>query len=227
MIKIKKFGFTLSEVLIALTILGVIAALALPGLIKNVNDKSMYSLLQGTMNNMADAVQQELINSSATNIKDTRMWNNPRAFLRDSFDVKLECNNGYDTPCHAKQYYNFNGGKVGAGTGAPALLKNGVAVDLMTTSAGDIIISVDVNGRKDPNIVGVDYFYAGISGKTDLDKGLRMGAVGGILQDGIDDDPLTISNARLKQLCVQGWGTPCYYLLERSGFDPNYLRRSY
>ena len=46
MIKIKKDGFTLSEVLITLTIVGVLALLIVPGLIKDVNNKAMMSLLQ-------------------------------------------------------------------------------------------------------------------------------------------------------------------------------------
>lgn len=81
MIKIKKDGFTLSEVLITLTIVGVLALLIVPGLIKDVNNKAMMSLLQGTVTNINDIVQTELVNTRARKLSDTDIYNNPRKFL--------------------------------------------------------------------------------------------------------------------------------------------------
>ena len=56
MIKIKS-GFTLSEVLITLTVVGVLAALVIPGLIKDTTNRAMISSLQGTVGNITNAVQ--------------------------------------------------------------------------------------------------------------------------------------------------------------------------
>ncbi len=231
MIKIKKNGFTLSEVLITLAIVGALAALVLPGLIKNTQSKAMISLLQGTISNLNDAVQNELVRSRSSNITDTLMYTNPQKFLTDSFDVKTVCATGENTPCRGPQNYrNLSGGTSGVGRLHPVLLKNGVSIDLMPGSENDdnsILVSIDINGGKEPNVVGVDLFYLFISGKTDVANGLHMGDVRGFLQKGIGDDALTVSNARLKEACIAGWGSPCYLLLERSGFDPDYLNKDY
>ena len=61
MIKIKRNGFTLPEVLITLTIVGALAALVLPGVIKNAQMRANMALLQSTVVNLSDVVQQELI----------------------------------------------------------------------------------------------------------------------------------------------------------------------
>lgn len=231
MIKIKKYGFTLPEVLITLAIVGALAALVLPGLIKDTQAKAMMSLLQGTVGNLNDAVQTELTRSGATNIKDTLMYSNPKKFLTDSFDVKTECTANANTVCSGPQSYrNLSGGTSGVGKNVPVLLKNGVAIDLIPDCENDdnsILVSIDLNGGKEPNIVGVDLFYLFISGKTDIDNGVHMGDVRGFLQKGIGQDALTVDNATLKTKCISGWGSPCYLLVERSGFDPNYLDNDY
>ena len=61
MIKNKKYGFTLSETLITLTIVGVIAILVVPGLIKDMTDKSRMTLLQGAISNINSMVQNEMV----------------------------------------------------------------------------------------------------------------------------------------------------------------------
>ena len=53
MIKIKKDGFTLSEVLITLAVVGTLAVMVLPGLIKDANNKAMVTLLQSTLSNIS------------------------------------------------------------------------------------------------------------------------------------------------------------------------------
>ena len=80
MIKIKYNGFTLPEVLITLTVVGALAALVLPGLIKDLNNKANMALLQGTVANISDTVQQEILQKNAKNIWDTDVYNNPSRF---------------------------------------------------------------------------------------------------------------------------------------------------
>lgn len=227
MIKIKKDAFTLSEVLITLAIVGTLALLVVPGLVRDVNNKAMMALLQGTVVNLNDAIQSELINSRATNIKDTLMWTNPKKFLRDNFDIAQECSAAPNTPCHGPVLYgDLDGGTSSTAINIPVLLKNGVAIDLInnTTADNNILVLLDLNGGKEPNIVGVDLYYLFISGTTDLDNGTRMGDLRGLLQNGIGKDPHTVTNEELKTLCKSGWGSPCYMLVERSGFDHNYWK---
>lgn len=226
MIKIKKDAFTLSEVLITLAIVGTLALLVVPGLVRDVSNKAMMALLQGTIVNLNDAIQAELISSRATDIKDTLMWTNPKKFLRDNFDIARECSATFNSPCHGPAIYGtLNGGTSGTAINIPVLLKNGVAIDLINTTAdNNIMVLLDLNGGKEPNIVGVDLYYLFISGTTNLDKGIRMGDLRGLLQEGIGKDPHTVTNEELKALCKSGWGSPCYMLVERSGFDHNYWK---
>ena len=63
MIKIKKDGFTLSEVLITLAVVGTLAVMVLPGLIKDANNKAMVTLLQSTLSNISSAIQTEVVNT--------------------------------------------------------------------------------------------------------------------------------------------------------------------
>lgn len=230
MIKIKKNGFTLPEVLITLAIVGTLAALVLPGLIKDTQAKAMMALLKGTVGSLNDAVQTELTRSGASNIKDTLMYTNPEKFLTDSMDVKTECS-ATSTVCGQRMYRTMAGGTNGINRNKPVMLKNGVSIDLLPGAENTndhILVIIDLNGNKDPNIIGVDLFYLWIMGKTDNTKGVHMGDVRGFLQeDAMQLDSLTVDNATLKNKCIIGAGSPCYLLVERSGFDPNYLDNDY
>ena len=60
MIKIKHKAFTLSEVLITLAVVGTLAALVVPGLIKDYNSKANMAMLQNMVANLQSAVQTEI-----------------------------------------------------------------------------------------------------------------------------------------------------------------------
>ena len=57
-LKNKKKGFTLSEVLIALTIIGVVAALTVPALIQRTQKQEYVSALQKAYSTLSQATQQ-------------------------------------------------------------------------------------------------------------------------------------------------------------------------
>jgi prepilin-type N-terminal cleavage/methylation domain-containing protein len=62
----KKTGFTLAEVLITLGIIGVVAALVMPGLIQDWREKS-YSTAKDVFNNrLEEATRQMNINEALT-----------------------------------------------------------------------------------------------------------------------------------------------------------------
>lgn len=218
MIKIKHDGFTLPEVLITLTIVGALAALVLPGLIKDMNNKANMALLQSTVANFSDAVQQELIKKNAKSIDDTDIYNDPAKFLTTHFDTARTTNvfqtldtegNNVDV-----QYKSVNGeSKGGPHPQGQAILTNGVFIGI-APNINSIII--DLNGPEPPNIIGVDYFTLEIVKTSDATNGLRMGDVGAFRYDDQTND-------QLKTDCKDGETNKCYTLVERSGFDPNYL----
>ncbi len=82
MIKIKKDGFTLSEVLITLAVVGTLAVMVIPGLIKDASNKAMVALLQSTISNISSAIQTEVVNTRTSNLDDTDIVKDPEAFLK-------------------------------------------------------------------------------------------------------------------------------------------------
>ena len=66
LIKVKKWGFTLAEVLITLGIIGVVAAITIPALLTNLNNRHTesilredYSILQQMMTSANDTTVRE------------------------------------------------------------------------------------------------------------------------------------------------------------------------
>ena len=54
----KKYGFTLTEILIALAIIGVVSALTLPGLMTSYQEKTFVTQLQTVYNLLTNAAAQ-------------------------------------------------------------------------------------------------------------------------------------------------------------------------
>lgn len=226
MIKIKKGGFTLSEVLITLSIVGIIAALVVPGVIKDINNKAMMALLQGTISNIDDVVQNELVRTRAVKLSDTDIFNNAQKFLKN-FDISKSKGTGQPIFYPTGGYKNFQGvSKSGMGAGtynASAVLKNGVGIAILTprqanskqfTGRQSALITIDLNGSKEPNISGVDLFELELSDESNLDLGIHAG------------DNLEFSNDinENKTGCLtEGWPYACYSFASLSGFNPNYL----
>ena len=66
----KKQGFTLAEVLITLGIIGVVAAITLPGLNSNVNNRRIGPTLAKAINNLENANRMALVENGAVNLND-------------------------------------------------------------------------------------------------------------------------------------------------------------
>lgn len=228
MIKIKKGAFTLSEVLITLAVVGVLAALVVPGLIRESANKASITLLQSTVTNLNDAVQKELVRSRASRIEDTNIWNDPVQFFKDTLEIKQECTGAPPNACYAaaNTYKNLNGttGNLSYSTNA-VLLANGVTLDVMKDKKSDynnkqIPVGIDLNGSQDPNLTGVDRHMVCIAIENDETAGLHIGDVGGCLKNGLSPSS---SKSSLITACKNGAPDACYFVLESSGFDYHYL----
>ena len=223
MIKNKKLGFTLSETLITLTIVGVVAVLVLPGLIKDSTDKARIALLQSTISSIDTAIQQEITRTGARDLKSTKL-KNPSEFLNklDTAEVK----NNTDAYKHSKKIKTINGEEkddtyASSEAVGSAKLKNGASV-YMLRDASIYRLFIDVNGNKEPNIIGIDIF-------SDIDI-FPFSSTGGTGTNFIQYHIGDIGNchsfsdtALTKDTCKNGNGGVCYCLLEQSGFDPHYL----
>lgn len=206
----KKHGFTLTEVLITLFVIGVLAAIIIPSFLKNVYAKSRISTLTSVVKDLQTAVQKEIIENRATEIADTNILSNPDEFFSEHFELAND-----NTQAFAPSYRFVNGSSA---NDLPALtstylLKNGVGIGILPDAA---LFAIDVNGADKPNIVGADYFVVYVARSDDNESGVHMGDVGAL-----EDDSYTC-NEMLTD-CRTYNPVNCYRALELSGFKPTYL----
>lgn len=71
----KKFGFTLTEVLITLSIIGVIAALTTPALFNNSRNEANAAKLAVTVSNLENAFATAIATEGVPDLFHTEMWN--------------------------------------------------------------------------------------------------------------------------------------------------------
>ena len=214
----KRFAFTLAELLIALTIVGVVAVLTVPSVTKNIYTKSNIVKLEATMKILNDAIKTMMIEERVTNIEDSSLSysdGNSEEFFTKYLKITKQCDEDiYE--CFAPSY-KYIGSDDESGivtvtvTGDDALLPNGAAVQFR---ANYPIFFIDVNGPEPPNVVGRDFFTARVTSD---------GIVGtaSTLSDG-EDEPET--DAELVEAChsSNNYGADCLYLLERHGWVMDY-----
>lgn len=158
----KKRGFTLAEVLLTLGIVGIVAALTIPHLVKNTNNmefavayKKIYSDLQNAQmqiinddgkitvdNNLTDKLTQYMKFSATCKWPDSPADRNTRGCWYDNSIAQNRCPACFNYAQTYAPNYNSNGG----------VLQNGMLVSIFPPSG----MWVDVNGYKGPNREGED-----------------------------------------------------------------------
>lgn len=223
MSKIKLTGFTLSETLITLTIVGIVAILVVPGFIKGAADKSRMTLLHNTISNINNAVQNEMVRSGESDATKTRICTDTKGFLK-TLDYALIGDAFSELPCLPIE----QGSQLKLITCAPKnsiRLKNGVSVGIQCDE-DNILVGIDTNQRtaidnnKKPHTVGIDYFELQIDKVTDYANGKHAGDVGAFN----DGDYEKVDPDKCKK---DGDAKMCYRMVELSGFDPDYLNKDY
>ena len=211
----KRLGFTLAETLITLSIIGTLALIVVPGLIKDTMNRTMISAVKSTATDLNDAINTELVNKRAVSIKDTDIYKDPVNFLKTYLSpIKT----AEDNSLFAPKYKTING--ISGNTqvmNASATLKNGVSVGIKTISGGAMFFMfIDVNGLKEPNVFGVDYFPILLQTENSPATGVHAGDLG-----------CSAATHTSIASCKSGGSFYCYCALERSGFDHKYLEYSY
>lgn len=168
----KKYGFTLAEVLITLGIIGVIAALTIPSLITNYRARELrarflkaYSVVQQAFKQM-EAEDVSLDPASYPSSGKTLFYLTFKNYLQ----APLDCGNYYtsskNTPCYnfkdtSLGYYNLNNTtKVpwSVFDAGQLVLQDGTLL-LFNSDTYGWWVSVDLNGfQKGPNRFGYDLF---------------------------------------------------------------------
>ncbi len=240
----RKLAFTLSEVLVTLGIIGVVAVLTVPNLTKNINTKSDIATLQSTLKNINDSVKTMMVNERVTYISDSPLgvtdYLDP---LNGYFNKYLKVNSVCDdlTNCFVETYKTITGdninfeslilGSLYGDNQKACTLPSGVSLIYMDVGQQFVYLNeyfkgangddvslfiVDVNGVKPPNVIGVDMFTFAMD-----DRG-NVGYFGAIPEDvdGWND---------LRATCRSGedYGLSCAYLLQTGDWDAKIISTKY
>ena len=170
-----KRGFSLTELLIALGIVAVIAVLLIPVVTTRAQNKSFAMSYEAEVKQMLNSLEGLPVNENKNDIESTMMYvendngnyaDNAGAYINKYMKVVKYCGN---TPgdCFGTKYYEYANNErsdfnISDIKGACALLKNGVSICLKpqvkndTNGRDEIQGWIDLNGPKGPNIYGRD-----------------------------------------------------------------------
>lgn len=173
-------GFTLAEVLIVIGIIGIVASITIPTLVKDTQQKEFKAAWAAAYSILAQSTLQ-ILNDNGTLDFSTLVTTGNDAGLRDLYKDKLKTLKSCDAAVADGCYSYTSQGPIGrsfyAGDNSakPALvLNNGMSMWFVDTNSpcqqsalrGCGTIVVDVNGNKKPNLVGVDIFAGVINSKN-------------------------------------------------------------
>lgn len=171
----KAKAFTLTEVLLAIMIVGIIAALVLPATVTYYQDKIFEKQEMRQKEALNNALGLLVINENKVKFSETIMnADTPGTtddtvgkFIKRYLRVAKYCGapTGGKSECFADNYSEYVGGDkktvniVNLGLdGACAQLKNGVSLCLTRQVGGNPVkVVMDLNGPKGPNIIGRDF----------------------------------------------------------------------
>ena len=173
----KKAAFTLAEVLITLGIIGVVAAMTLPTVLSNVQDKVLESEAKKAANIVANGYKLMMARDEIFNIKDMPMWqcgdsecdskvhrevfniaNDSESVLENLKNIKYYNSKNQEVPFSWERdpYYAF-------------ITTDGFAYGVLEPEDWDEVnsfdIIADVNAKNNPNLVAKDLYKFRFSGE--------------------------------------------------------------
>lgn len=212
--KINNKAFTLTELLVALGIIGAIAAISIPSLMTRIQNRMFVTNLKSTTEAIKLLADKQLITSSTRSLRNTD-FDNPTSLLStNNFNIVSTCSSA-STSCWKTTNYrtikNTNTASVTRSTNIPtAKLKNGATLGYSKApeAVGSLYqgsFYIDLNGDDLPNIVGRDYFtfYITTDGK-------------------IRPIPTGTLEANSTETCISGAANVCYGLIVENGWKMPY-----
>ena len=172
----KKFGFTLAEILIALAIVGVVAAISIPTMVTENKKKIYANSLSAAVSSLENAITTAIITDGQTSIEDTSAWKNSvDKFVTELLAKRMQLTT--DGSFDANEIKTFNKAISWEGLGLDELRGNGCVFESKKGYTGVIfdklskveqptlrlskpvaLVVIDVTGNKKPNILGRDVF---------------------------------------------------------------------
>ena len=233
----KKFfsGFTLAEVMIAMAIIGVIAAVTVPAVMANYQRQTLTTQIQ---KNYAE-LEQTLTLLQAENYAKTNMYSSilnkkdgkdiadtSGKFLKEYYQVQKDCETTAQ-PCFASAYGNISSNASANFTcndGYSITTKSGTAICIIpasidtdeeteTETKNPAKVFIDVNGVEDPNIAGRDLFTFNIYGDYSIDE----------VDPALSDEEKQTAKTQLMAKCTtSNNGEGCFTRLLENDWKMNY-----
>ena len=166
-----KKAFTLTEIIVTLSIIGIIAALTIPAVMKGYRERVYSSQLKRTVSQIENAAKTAISDEHAESFFETtsglREADTSQGeeacsqgacyFLNNYFkSAKKDCGAG---TCFATSYKTPDGTDAYSKFGYCILTVNGAAICMYNSDENNFsFIGIDVNGTDAPNIIGVDVF---------------------------------------------------------------------
>ena len=178
--KMKK-GFTLTELLLALTIVGVLAVLTVPILMNNIQNKLFATQIKNFSAEIEQLAQDQLIVHKTRDLMDTDFGEPSKLLTGGHFSISKICPaNKAKIDCWKltatgkdKVTYKFINGQIKTSfrEAMTVVLKNGLMLRYDFGESGFPCLYVDVNGNDKPNIVGRDLFVFSLDSKGHIPNG--------------------------------------------------------
>ena len=179
----RRFAFTLAEVLVTLGIIGVVAVLTVPNVISSYQKKVYVTQLQKAYNEISNAFALLMIDEEVDNLNDSSLGCVPNTDYESrmrSYEVSLKKYFKVSKSCildYADRNCTVDNHKLLDGTLRPMdephcciVLNSGATLCL--SSYGDcsrpLQISLDINGKKKPNVWGRDTFKIGVNYRGEI-----------------------------------------------------------
>lgn len=178
-----KKGFTLSEVLITVGIIGVVAAITIPTVVANYRKQTYVTQLRKISYEIEQAADLYMTDHSVNNLNRLRTSAELENFITNYFKVVKNC--GTFSNCFAGAYNTIDGSAVDTPQcNIIVSVASGTSICATVGSAGEVVaFEVDINGQKGPNIHGRDYFTFELQPNGTLDD-KNNGKFKQILNDG-------------------------------------------
>jgi prepilin-type N-terminal cleavage/methylation domain-containing protein len=171
--KNKLSGFTLTELIIALSIIGAIAAMSIPSIIGNIQKRQLSVMIKNYNTALQQVINNQMIKYRTKNLQDTDFASATKLLTSSNFQIAKRCSaSTATTDCWNFEYRaEFTGTTqqppISDRNKESVVLKNGavfsytVVKNANNDDSSDPIIGqiyIDVNGSDKPNISGRDFF---------------------------------------------------------------------
>ncbi|MBP3925256.1 type II secretion system protein [bacterium] len=221
---IKKTGFTLAELLVVVSILGIIAVLVIPGLVRKYNKAGFEKQLGSFYNDLSQAMTIAQAETTRFLSASALATSTTGGILKNFMQIKKEPFCGAQrTPCFADSYKSIDASATVASStfcnnGTSMMLLSGAAVCItpMTTNEtykkdNSADIFVDLNGPEPPNVGGKDLFRMNLYSDATIDEQVKPSVRQGANRENI-----------IKKCTKSATGEGCFTQFMQDGMKFNY-----